>query len=458
MMKTLCSKYMRQFLRQESGATFILIAFALVMLVTGIAVAVDTTRAFLVRSKAQSALDASLIGASSIANTDISDADLKARAMNILLANFPDDYMGVTIADSNLALNFNRVSGQVSGTLDVGFTPAFGILSTRSFNIGVEGEVTRILGDDLEIALALDHTSSMCAPVACTGAGCDAAPCSGASAGSRIQVLAQGVQVLFDEIEKSSEATFNAADSKVLYSYIPFNHDVKINNAVTHNVRNSAGYLPNSLGLREATAPIVTAMQNIQIEDTGNTNAARGIQWAWRSLRQPDRNRFAGSSAHQFADHPKLAGDEDTIKAMIIFSDGLNQFTYFRMTSGAPGCTAYGCPPFADNNQPVPGPAWRQRSNNNDPYDGNANADQEALCNAINAEGIAIFPILLNQSTASPEGLEALRICRACAEWSGRPAGMAPTGRTCFTPSTAEELRSTFRQIARELINLRITK
>ncbi len=450
----------RFFLSDTSGATFILVALVLMTLMIGLAVAVDTTRAFLVRSKAQTALDAALIGASSIATTDISDAELDARALNFVLANFPDDYMGVDIGADNLTLNFNRTTGQVSGTLDVGFTPAFAsILGQTTFNIGVEGEVTRILGDDLEIALALDHTSSMCAPVSCAGPACFQAPCAGTKAGSRIQVLSEGVQVLFDEIKKSSESTFNQDDSKVLYSYIPFNHEVKINNTVVHNVDGSADYLPNSLGLREDTDPIITAMQDITIENTGNTNAARGVQWAWRSLRQPDRNRFMGSSAHQYADHPKVAGDQDVIKAMIIFSDGLNEFTYYERTTGAPSCNAVqGCPnPFADRDQPVPGPAWRRRSNNNPPYNTNANSDQRAMCNAINAEGIAIYPILLNKSLSTPEGAEAKSICDACAEWPD-VNGVPQTNRKCFTPTTAAELVSVFRTIARDLINLRITK
>lgn len=449
----------RRFLSDTSGATFILVAFALMTLVIGLAVAVDTSRAFLVRSKAQTALDAALIGASSIATTDITDAELKARALNFVLANFPDEYMGVNIGADNLALNFNRVNGQVSGTLDVGFTPAFAsILGQTTFNVGVEGEVTRILGDDLEIALALDHTSSMCAPVSCAGPACFVAPCAGTKAGSRIQVLSEGVQVLFDEIKKSSESSFNADDSKVLYSYIPFNHEVKINNHIVHNEKASADYLPNSLGLREDTDPIINAMQNIAIENTGNTNVARGIQWAWRSLRQPDRNLFVGSSTHQYADHPKLAGDQDAIKAMIIFSDGLNEFTYYRRTSGAPGCTVNGCPnAFPDRDQAVPGPAWRRRSNNNPPYNTNANSNQREMCNAINAEGIAIYPILLNQNLGAPEGAEAKRICDACAEWPDA-SGNPQTNRKCFTPNTAAQLVTVFRTIARDLINLRITK
>lgn len=425
-------------LRSESGNVYILVAFGLIMLMTSIAVAVDMTRAFLVRSKAQSALDAALIGASSIAYRGIPNAELQERANSFLEANFPLGYMGSSFDSFNVAFDADR--GTVSGNLAVGFSPAFAqILGADRFDINTSGEVTRVLGKDLEIALALDHTSSMCAPVTCSGAACNnAAPCNGTRANSRIDVLRGGVGIFFDEIRGATDATYDP-DSRVLYSYIPFNHDVKINNNVMHN---GADYLPNSLGLRQDSAPIINAMTSINIDNEGNTNAAKGLAWAWRSLRRVDRNMFTGTSAHQFMDHPQQVGEPDTIKAIILFTDGANEFTYYgrNFVWTVPGCGPNGCPnPFPDIQNPR---GAHDRGN------ANANANQEALCTAIHAEGIRIFPIVLNQNTASPQLAEIRRINNACA---------APAA-TAYYPTNAEELRETFRQIARQLINLRITQ
>ncbi len=430
----------RSFIHQESGNVFILVAFGLLMLVLSIAVAVDMTRAFLVRSKAQSALDAALIGSSSIAYKGMPQTELTARATEFLEANFPEGYMGSSFDSFNVT--FDAATGKVSGNLGVGFSPAFAnVLGEDRFTIATSGEVTRVLGKDLEIALALDHTSSMCASMTCMGSSCtnaavNAAPCTGTKTGSRINELRSGVNIFFDEIKSATEATYDP-DAKVLYSYIPFNHDVKVNGTVMHN---GADYLPNSLGLREASQPILNAMSSIAIANEGNTNAAKGLAWAWHSLRRVDRNMFTGSSAHEFSDHPQQVADPDTIKAIIFFTDGTNEFTYFSRSIGqVPGCFN-GCPnPFPDTEEPRA---------NVDRGSSNADNNQEDLCLAIQKEGIRIFPIVLNQNTSSPQWSEIVRINDICAA----PATKA------YYPKTAEELREVFRQIARQLINLRITR
>lgn len=422
-------------IRNQEGNVFILVAFGIIMLVSSIAVAVDMTRAFLVRSKAQSALDAALIGVASIAHVGISQAEINERAQNFLNANFPKGYMNTTQGD--FTVTFDEKTGKVSGNLGINFTPAFKILGDNPFTIGTSGEITRILGHDLEIALALDHTSSMCAPLTCSGAMClNQAPCSGNKANSRIQILRDGVNVFFDEINTATQAAHDP-DAKVLYSYIPFNHDIKLNGHVMHR---GANYLPNATGLREDSTPILTAMTNIQIRNTGNTNAAKGLAWGWRSLRRPDRNLFTGASAHQFTDHPRLAGDERAIKALILFTDGINEYTYNQFADKiVPECFPNGCPTMPDNNAP------REGMNRGTAH---ANANQADLCDAIHKEGIRIFPIVLNRDTGSPAFAEIKAINDKCAA----PAVEA------YYPKTAEELRVVFRQIARQLVNLRITK
>lgn len=434
----------RSLWRNESGNVFIMVALGLIMLVTSIAVAVDMTRAFLVRSKAQAALDAALIGVASIAHKGISQNEIDERARNFFDANFPLGYMDTTRGDP--VVTFDETKGKVAGNVSVNFKPAFAkILTEDGFSIDTSGETTRILGKDLEIALALDHTSSMCAKLApCSSGTCTGAPCTGSTAGTRINVLKDAVQILFEEVEAATEATTDP-DAKVLYSYVPFNHDVKINGTVMHN---GANYLPTIRGLREDPTPIINAMNAITINNTGNTNAAKGVSWGWRSLREGDRARFTGASAHQYADHPKPAGDDDTIKAIVILSDGLNEFTYYASTDTriSPDCNPNGCPnPFPDMKNPTP---------TVDRDTANANDDQIKICDGINREGIAVFPILLNTNTATAAGVAAKNICDRCATG---PAD-AHSARVCYTPNTAEELRDVFRQIARQLINLRITK
>lgn len=424
--------------RNESGNVFILIAFSLIMMVTGIAVAVDMTRAFLVRSKAQSALDAALIGASSIAHKGITPKELKDRATEFLEANFPPGYMGTPPIKGGFKVAFDEANGTVSGSLTLPFSPAFdNILSAGKIDLHLNGEVTRILGKDIEISLALDHTSSMCAPINCSGACPQDAPCTGAKGNSRINVLADSVQILVDEMTQATDAAKNP-DSKVLYAYVPFNHDVKINGNVMHF---AADYLPNSVGLREDATPIVNAMKAVNIEDEGNTNAAKGLAWGWRALRPDDKGLFPGTSSPEFADHPKPPEDDNTIKALILLSDGENMFTYFgKSYLSLPGCSPYGCPEFPDWQHPIPS---ADRGNEH------ANYDQEELCAAILKEGIRIFPIVLNGDTSSPQWSEVKRINDGCA---------TPPRTEAYYPKTAEELRVVFRQIARELINLRITK
>lgn len=428
---------LRSFIRQEKGGVLILVGGAIFMLVLSVGTAVEMGRAFLLRSKAQSALDAAVLAASSVAGKGVENSELQARAENYFNENFPLHYMGSDVSEIKIA--FDETTGKTTGDMTVTYKPAFGDIvkvEGGKLDMAIFSESTRVLGQSLEIALVLDHTSSMCLPAITI----DAVPpgeerCRGTTSNTRISRLADAVGVLVDTIDSAVGAT-ESKDDGVYYSYVPFNHDVKLNGDSRHL---GADYLPNIMGLRQNGTEIVNAVKMAIINNEGNTNTAVGTEWGWRSLREKDKALFnagTGSSRH---DHdPAPVGDKDYLKAMVILSDGVNEYTYFgRNYLGLPGCSPYGCQDSIWDKQP------------SGPNPEGADLDQQKLCTAIKDEAIVIYPILYDVDTTTPQGLSLQKIFKDCAKESGG---------AYFEPKTAEELREAFRKIANTLISLRISK
>lgn len=146
-------------LRDSKGGVAPMLALAIIPLIGGIGAAVDYSRANLVRTAMQSALDSSALMLSKDAQT-LSGAELAAKASSYFNAMFQrPEASNVQVTQefsSPVQGNFNlKVNG--SATVNTMF---WRLLGQEQINITASGEVTWGI-KKLNLALALDNTGSM---------------------------------------------------------------------------------------------------------------------------------------------------------------------------------------------------------------------------------------------------------------------------------------------------------
>ncbi len=146
-------------LRDRKGGVAPMLALAIIPLIGGIGAAVDYSRANLVRTAMQSALDSSALMLSKDAQT-LSGAELAAKATSYFNAMFQrPEASNVQVTQefsSPVQGNFNlKVNG--SATVNTMF---WRLLGQEQINITASGEVTWGI-KKLNLALALDNTGSM---------------------------------------------------------------------------------------------------------------------------------------------------------------------------------------------------------------------------------------------------------------------------------------------------------
>ena len=168
--------FFRKTMQNDKGAVMPIIGLSIITLMVFIGVAIDMGRYFLVRNKLLTALDSALLGAANISTINLAQNDPQQiidRGKEFFLANYPVDYLGTNITEQNIAIRVSPETGTVYGdvvdvSLPLVFAGIFQLSSPKAaasapnININVFSEVQRVLGTNLEIALVLDYTPSMC--------------------------------------------------------------------------------------------------------------------------------------------------------------------------------------------------------------------------------------------------------------------------------------------------------
>lgn len=145
----------RQFLREATGSTLLIVALSSMAIVGGVGVAVDIGRGQMVQAKLQNAVDAAALAAGATLNT----ADLDAVADRYVSLNFSQNNLGATLndVDATLSADNKTVTVTASATVPTTLTQIFDRVSMQ---ITASSEVTRS-NKGLELALVLDTTGSM---------------------------------------------------------------------------------------------------------------------------------------------------------------------------------------------------------------------------------------------------------------------------------------------------------
>lgn len=170
----------------EAANVAMIFALALMPMMAATGAAVDLSRALWVRARLSQALDAAGLAVGATPNLD--QAQTTDLATKYFDANYPTQDLG-TPGPLNVDVEGNVVNLAATASLDTTIMALFGI---NQLDVGVTSQITRE-SKNLEIAVALDTTGSMCSP--------NAQPCPSTSSGysdTRISALQNAASQLID--------------------------------------------------------------------------------------------------------------------------------------------------------------------------------------------------------------------------------------------------------------------
>lgn len=222
--------FLKRFGQDQRGAAAIMFGIFFVMALAVLGLGVDMGRAFLVRGKLISAMDASLLGAVASMETlrnfegepDI--AVVQREFQNLFAANYPANYMGsdVTAAAVGVTEGNRRVfSADATVTID---TMLMGVVAKMyggnadQISARVENEVEGALdgGFIIEVALVLDTTGSM-------------------GTGNKMPDLKEAVRRMLNGIYGSRDFI-----NGLTFSVVPYNIAVNLESIGDHRTKNWA--------------------------------------------------------------------------------------------------------------------------------------------------------------------------------------------------------------------------
>ena len=146
----------RRFISDRRGVTAILFAILLIPLLAMVGGAIDFSRAFIVKTRLQSSLDAAILATAAAAG--LTDAERIAYGESIFQANYPASELG-TVAQAVITITADgRVTGSVSADLSTTFLNVIGI-GNLTINSTNEAKIASLING--EIVLVLDYSGSM---------------------------------------------------------------------------------------------------------------------------------------------------------------------------------------------------------------------------------------------------------------------------------------------------------
>lgn len=139
----------------RKGAVAVYLAFALIPIIGFIGIGTDTARAYMVKSRLSSALDAAALAGGKIFFSPDRDADIQM----FFEANFPPGYMNAVVSGPAIFIDDQNetVALSASATIPTTFMALFG---HDSMVVAASSEVTRQI-EMLDVVLAMDMSGSM---------------------------------------------------------------------------------------------------------------------------------------------------------------------------------------------------------------------------------------------------------------------------------------------------------
>ncbi|MBL6946980.1 MAG: pilus assembly protein, partial [Rhodospirillales bacterium] len=145
----------RRLFGDRRGAVAVFVAFAIVPLIGFVGIGTDSARAFMVKSRLSSAVDAAGLAGGRAFFADTRDEDI----VMFFNANFPAGYMGATVNGPNFTVDETAETIEVSAaaTVPTAFMRLFGF---ENITVSATAEITRQM-EMLDVVLAIDMSGSM---------------------------------------------------------------------------------------------------------------------------------------------------------------------------------------------------------------------------------------------------------------------------------------------------------
>ncbi len=145
----------RRLLRDDRGATAVMLAVLLVPLMAFVGISIDTARAYFLKARLNQAIDAAALAGGRV----FFEADRDQDVQDFFTANFPDGFMGATLTP--LSINADALEGSIevtaSATMDTTFLTLIG---QSSITVSARTVVQRA-ERGMELVLVMDNTGSM---------------------------------------------------------------------------------------------------------------------------------------------------------------------------------------------------------------------------------------------------------------------------------------------------------
>ncbi|MDX2308630.1 MAG: pilus assembly protein TadG-related protein [Hyphomicrobium sp.] len=407
------NSHLSRFRDDKRGSIAILFALMFSVMLLMVGIAVDHARIVHSQSKMMAAADAAALAAgTAMLDARLSDDDVREVGRRYFDANLREGGEYADIRD--VRFDLNRTSGTVTVNVDADIPlTVTRVAGYTSFEMPVES-ATAYDQRDIELGMALDITGSM--------------------SGRKISDLKSAAKDLID-ILLSDQGRM----SKIRIGLAPYSASIKLGTtfaAAASNRRStdgcvrertgaqaytdaapgtgayySAGGSPRDIDGTEGTQayvcpsatlrPLSTDKAALKASiDTYSANGATaghiGTQWAW-NLVSPE-----WSNVWPTASKPAAYGAANTIKAVIVMTDGIYNVAY---------------------------------------ANGNASTQALSLCDGMKAKDIVVYTVAFQSPTAAEN------LLKQCAS----------NENTFFKADDGDQLRAAFQQIALRLNNLRLT-
>lgn len=426
-----------RFARNQGGSITMMFGLGVVMLMLSAGLAIDGSRTYYAGSRILMVLDAAAFaGARQFANPAASPSDIEDAVNTYFNAHIATaDVARATF--SALRVTSDAVTGRVTAEVDVTVPTTFGrVVSVNAFQFTKAVEV-EYKARNIEMAMVLDITGSMCSPSCAkldqmimaakevvdtlldgsvpggTPNRIALAPYSASvNAGGYRGIVSSGISAYGDDcvIERDGiYATNNTPPSALSRARV-------METAGTYDPANGIYFqysCPSTsiMALSSDRSALKSRIESFAA--SGGTAGHLGTAWGWYLLTRSWNFVWGVSPA------PAIPGDNRTIKAMLIMTDGVFNTAYKTGTASAPTTQI------------------------DESY-----ADFSAICAAAKLEGIQIYTVAFGLSAeAEPGRTRARDTLRTCAS--------APS--YAFDVEVGADLAGTFRQIADQLLSLRLT-
>jgi Flp pilus assembly protein TadG len=480
-----------EFYREDHGSVAVIAAALASVLVVGVGVSVDLARAYSAKSTLQSAVDAAAlaVGANSPNATSVT-AQMQAIATDFVKANASQ---GGTVSVGTPAVSISGQSVVVSDTAQVP-TTFLQVAGVSTVTVGASGTALRSVSG-LEAVLVLDNTGSL-SYVGSTGQSnfkqlqtaanqLTAALFGGTTVNNpllRVGVVpytgavnpyttGSGTINVASSMISGSPKTSSSWSGCVVERYSTFSPVApsysgasSVYTAVAKDLDStaaSAGYLlqylnpvvdfNSSSGCPTAVLPLTNTMAPVTstiaaMNDNGGsgTVGSVGIAWGYRMLSPNGPFAIDGAETVNPWTMPKWK------KVVVLMTDGVNEETnayngFGEVSGNRPGKS--GCSSTEKNYNSGSCESGTNYDINNDGIT-LIDAQEEAVCDALRANGVTIFSVFLNSnSTPGP----AISYCAGTQPGNGTKSGY-------FYAATNENLIATFTSIGDQLTNLRLTQ